>query len=159
MASGAWRDKEAGTRVTRQERGLPAAAWQRRGESGGGTLGKKMPEPADGLVKCGQNVGKKRNQRLKTACFQRFHDKTVRGRFPASSRIESRQKWRLFSFISNGFQKISELTAHDPRCIGYSKKMLPEIPFSSYLISHTPPHHKSHIIAASNSACRLALTA
>nr|DAG80163.1 MAG TPA: hypothetical protein [Caudoviricetes sp.]DAL85346.1 MAG TPA: hypothetical protein [Caudoviricetes sp.] len=31
-----------------------------------------MPRTANGLVTRGQNVGKKRNKRLKTACFQRF---------------------------------------------------------------------------------------
>ena len=45
-----WRDKEAGTRFARQERRLPPAAWRRRGESGGGTVGTPMPRTTNDLV-------------------------------------------------------------------------------------------------------------
>lgn len=65
-----------------------------------------MPQPADDLVTRGQNVGKKRNKRLRTACFQRFHDKTVRGSIPRDS--TKRGSVELF-FYKNEFALVYRL--------------------------------------------------
>lgn len=55
-------------------------------------------------------------------------------RFPASPRVESRQKWRLFLYFQR-FSKIPGFTPNYPRCAGCSKKMWAKIPPPACLIS------------------------
>ena len=63
-----------------------------------------MPRTADDLVTRGQNVGKKRDKRLKTACFQRFHDKTVRGSIPRISTIRKPPEMAAFLLFPTVFK-------------------------------------------------------
>lgn len=83
-------------------------------------MGAPMPQPADDLVTCGQNVGKKHDERLKTACFQRFHDKTVRGSIPRSPRGLSTRRTLLLLLCADRrlCQRCEAPTRFLPACGG-----------------------------------------